>query len=87
MEITEIQITPIRPRDGLVAFASVILDNSIYLGSIGVYTRLDGTGYRITYPTKKVGSKDMNIFFPLNKESSKMIEAAIIKKAQEILSA
>ena len=85
MEITEIQITPIRPRDGLVAFASVVLDNSVYLGSIGVYTRLDGTGYRITYPTKKVGGKDLNIFYPLNRDMSKLIEAAIIKKAQEIL--
>lgn len=85
MKITEIQITPIKPKDGLVAFASVMLENSLYLGSIGVYTRLNGFGYRITYPTKKVGNKDINIFHPTNKEIGKMIEDAIISKADEIL--
>ena len=58
MEITEIQITPIKPKNGLVAFASIVLENNIHLGSIGIYTKLDGSGYRITYPTKKVGFKD-----------------------------
>jgi len=85
MEITEIQITPIKPRDGLVAFASVVIDNNIHLGSIGIHTKLDGSGYRITYPTKKVGEKNLNIFFPINKEMSKKIEEAIISKAKEIL--
>ena len=85
MKITEIQITPIKPKDGLVAFASVMLENSLYLGSIGIYTRLNGFGYRITYPTKKVGNKDINIFHPTNKEIGKMIEDAIIARADEIL--
>jgi len=84
MKITEIQIIPIKPREGLVAFASVVADNSLYLGSIGVYTRLDGTGYRITYPTKKIGNKDINIYHPINKETSKAIEEAIISKGKKI---
>jgi len=37
----------------LVAIASVVADNSLYLGSAGVYTGLDGLGYRITYPTQE----------------------------------
>ena len=85
MKISEIQIIPIKPRDGLVAFASIVLENSLYLGSIGVYTRLNGLGYRITYPTKKVGNKDINIYHPINREISKKIEKAIISKAEEIL--
>lgn len=84
MEITEIQITPIKPRNGLVAFASIVLDNNIHLGSIGIHTKLDGSGYRITYPTKKVGEKDLNIFFPINRDTSKQIEEAIIKRAEEL---
>jgi len=85
MKITEIQIIPIKPREGLVAFASVVLENSVYLGSIGVYTRIDGKGYRITYPTKKVGNKNINIYHPINKETSKAIEEAIISEAKKIL--
>ena len=85
MTITEVQITPIKPKDGLVAFASVVVENSFYLGSIGVYTRLNGIGYRITYPTKKIGEKNINIYHPINKETSKAIEEAVISETEKIL--
>lgn len=85
MTITEIQITPIKPKDGLVAFASIVLENSVYLGFIGVYTRLNGEGYRITYPTKKIGEKSLNIYHPINKDTGRAIEEAITLKAKEIL--
>lgn len=85
MTITEVQITPIKPKDGLVAFASVVVENSLYLGFIGVYTRLDGTGYRITYPTKRIGENSLNIYHPINKETSRTIEEAVIKKVKEIM--
>ena len=85
MRITEVQITPIKPKDGLVAFASVVVENSLYLGSVGVYTRLDGSGYRITYPTKKIGEKSINIYHPINEETGRAIEEAIIRKAEEVL--
>ena len=84
MKITEVQIIPIKPKDGLVAIASVIDDNCLYLGSVGVYTRIDGSGYRITYPTKKIGSRDINIYHPINKETSKIIEEAIFEKLKEL---
>ena len=87
MTITEIQITPIKPKDGLVAFASIVLANSVYLGFIGVYTRLNGEGYRITYPTKKIGEKSLNIYHPINRDTGRAIEEAIILKAKEILKA
>ena len=86
MKITEIQIIPIKPREGLVAIASVVADNSLYLGSVGVYTRLDGSGYRITYPTKKIGNRNINIYHPINKETSKAIEEAIISEVEKMLS-
>jgi len=85
MKITEIQIIPIKPREGLVAFASIVVENSFYLGSLGVYTRIDGSGYRITYPTKKIGNKNINIYHPINRETSKAIEEAIISEAEKIL--
>ena len=48
MKISEVNIQLIKPANGLVAFASVVLDDKIYLGSIGVHQRLDGTGFRLT---------------------------------------
>lgn len=85
MKITEVQILPIKPKNGLLAFGSCVLDNNLYLGSIGIHKKLDGTGYRLTYPTKKVGDKNINIYHPINKETSRAIEKAIISKAEKIL--
>jgi stage V sporulation protein G len=84
MKISEVQIVPIKPNDGLVAFASVVVENSLFLGSIGVYTRLDGSGYRITFPTKKVGKKNLNVYYPINRKMGRAIEEAIISKVKEI---
>ena len=84
MKISEIQITPIKPNNGLVAFASCIIDDSIYLGSIGILTRLDG-GYRMTYPTKNVGDKQINLYHPINQETGKFIEEKIVKKYKEVM--
>ena len=84
MKISEIQITPIKPNNGLVAFATCIIDNSIYLGSIGILTRLDG-GYRLTYPTKNINNKAINIYHPINQESGELLEEKIINKYKEVM--
>lgn len=83
-KVTEVQIIPIKPNNGLIGFASIVIDESLYLSSIGIYRRIDGMGYRITYPTKKVGEKSMDIFHPIQKELGKLIEKAIIEKTSKI---
>src|SRR5574344_1961686 len=60
--ISEIQIVPVNPKDGLVGFASFVFDNCLHLGSIGIYTRPQG-GYRLTYPTRKATNGTFNIFY------------------------
>ena len=83
-KLTEIQIIPIKPQDGLVGFASFVLDGKLYLGSIGIVTRPNG-GYRLVYPTKKVADKNLNIFYPINKVFAQLIENEIIKKFEEVM--
>lgn len=83
MQITETKILIVKPQDGLIAFASIIIDNSLYLSSIAVYTRPDGT-YRLLYPTKKIGDRLIDIFHPISRQASKQIEAEIFKKCDEI---
>ena len=82
--LTEIQIIPIKPQNGLVAFVSFILNGWLYLGSIGVMTRPQG-GYRLTYPTKKVGIKDLNIFYPINKDFAEQIEGSVISELEKVM--
>jgi DNA-binding cell septation regulator SpoVG len=85
MQISEVQITPIKANNGLVAIASVVFENSLFLGSIGVYTKRNGPGYRITYPTKNKSGRDFNIYHPINREIASAIEIAVIDKAEAVL--
>ena len=82
--LSEIQIIPIKPQNGLVAFASFVLDGSLYLGSIGIVTRLNG-GYRLVYPTKKVGTRSINIFHPINKSFAESIEKEVVGKFEDVM--
>ena len=85
MTISEVQITPIKPVDGLVAFASCVINGQLYLGSLGIHTRLDGAGYRITYPTRRVGTREVNYYHPITKHAGCAIEQAINAKCIEVL--
>jgi len=82
--IKEIAIIPLKPKDGLIALASCIVDEKLYIGSIGIYTKLKG-GYRLTYPTKKIGENSINIYHPINKEIGDIIEKAIIEQYEELM--
>ncbi len=82
--LSEIQILPIKPQNGLVAFASFVLDNSLYLGSIGIVTRPDG-GYRLVYPTKKVADKNLNIFYPINRGFAQLIENEVVRRFEDVM--
>lgn len=84
MKINRIELIPINAQQGLIAFASIILDNSIFLGSIGVHKCLREPGYRLTYPTKKIGTTHMALYHPITPFLSKHIEEAIGEKAAEL---
>ncbi len=82
-QITEVQILPIKPTNGLVGFASFVYNNSFYLGSIGIYTRPQG-GYRLTYPTRMGANGSFNIFHPINRTIAEEIEKVIISKFEDV---
>lgn len=85
IKLSEVQVIPIKPKDGLVGFASVVLDDAFCLGSIGIHAKLDGSGYRLTYPTRQTPSRAFNIFHPINPEASKLIEDAVISKFKDVM--
>ncbi len=82
--ITDVQIQPIHPKDGLIAFASLVLDEAIYLGSIGVYSRIDGRGIRLSYPSRKIGDKNLHVYHPINKGIADAICGAVEQKLVEL---
>jgi len=83
MRVSEVNITPVKPNNGLVGIASVVVDSNLYLNSIAVFTKLDGS-YRLLYPTKIIGNKSLGLFYPINRKASKAIEDAVFKKCNEV---
>ena len=81
--ISEIQIIPVRPKDGLVAFANFVVYESIGCTSVAIMTRPLG-GYRLVYPTKKVGSQTVSIFYPINRMVGSAIEQEVIKQYEKV---
>ncbi len=85
-EISEVQVSVIKPNNGLVGFASLLLDGKLYLSSIGIHQKLDGSGYRLTYPNRKVGIQSLDVYHPVNRELSLAIEQAVIGRFKEVMS-
>ena len=83
-KISEVEIVPVKPRGGLIAFASFVLDDKYYVSSVAIFTKIDGSGFRLVYPSKKVGIRNINIFHPINTEVGRAIEEAVFKKVNEI---
>lgn len=82
--LTEIQIVPVKPNNGLIAFCSFVLFETLYCSSVAIFTRPNGK-YRLVYPTKKVGNKDLNIFYPITNHIGRRIEEEVIKKLEKVM--
>lgn len=84
VNITEINFVPIKPVNGLVGFVSFVLDENLYLGSIGVVTRVP-SGYRLVYPTRNTNGNSINVFHPINKEFAVKVELQVLPRIEEVL--
>jgi DNA-binding cell septation regulator SpoVG len=85
MQVTEVDVAFVKPKDGLIAFASVVLDDQLYLSGIAIHSRLVGSGYRLTYPTRKVGEAQFSVFHPIRRPIGLAIEHAIVEKMKNVM--
>lgn len=70
---SEINIVPIKPKNGHIAFVSIVLFGQLYINSIAVYTRFGG-GIRLVYPRKK----NIDICHPINNTFGEKIENEVL---------
>ena len=82
-KVSDVQIIPIKPQDGLIGFASFVFDDKFYMGSIGIHTRPNG-GLRLVYPTRKNLIHSISVFHPINKSIATEIEDAVFAKFRQI---
>lgn len=85
MKITKLEINLIKPNQGLIGFANIIFEDQLFVGSIGIHFKLNGEGYRLTYPTRKIGNQNVTIFHPVKPELSRIIEEAIETQINKLL--
>jgi DNA-binding cell septation regulator SpoVG len=86
MHVTEVDISFVKPQGGLIAFASTVVDDQLYLSGIAIHRKLDGSGHRLTYPTRKVGTAQFSLFHPIRRPAGQAIERAILDKLKDVTS-
>lgn len=94
LEVTEIDISPIKPRKGLVGFATITIAEKIngesiptfYFSGIGIYKFLKKEGFYIRYPKKELSNnKTLDVYHPINKFMGDYIQKKIVEEATPIL--
>ena len=85
MRVGEVRVQLIKPQGGLIAFASLVVDGDLYLSGIGIHRKLDGSGFRLTYPNRKSGRQSFDIFHPINRAAGKAIEDAVLAELKNVL--
>jgi len=87
ISVSEVQLFILKPQNGLVCFASCIINNQFYVGNIAIYTSPNTShGFRLVFPNKKLASGQVvDCFHPINKEAEGVVSSAIIKKYLELM--
>lgn len=85
IEVTEIDVQFVNFKKGLVAYATIIVNNLLRLNSIAVFKNPNG-GYRLAYPYKMMG-KNKKIYFhnPINREIQVYFEEAVSNYISKLL--
>lgn len=85
MKISEIQINLTKPKNGLIGFASFVVNEEIYLSGVAIHKKLNADGYRLTYPIRKSGEQSFEVFYPINRMAGQQIESAILSRLNDVL--
>lgn len=81
MKISEVQVDFIKPKNGLIGFASFVVEGGFYVSSVAIHKKLNGEGYRLTYPSKG----QFTICHPINKATSLQIEQAVFDQLKNVM--
>ena len=86
INLTEIQIIPTKPKNGLVAFVSFVLNDLFYVGDVAIYTKIETAGYRLVYPTTALfNGLRINCFKPIKKCAGEAIERAVLIEFEKLI--
>ena len=84
MKITNIKIRRIVPVKGHIGFASIIVDDWLFLNNIAIFTRLNSDNIRLVFPEKKLSDKKIALFYPLTSKAYHELENIIKLKLKQL---
>lgn len=85
INLSEIEIIPVKPQKGLLAFCSFIINNAFCVSGVGIRARIDGSGYHLSYPLKILpNGKQIGLFYPINRMVGQEIEDQVTKAFLEL---
>jgi len=74
-KFTNINFIPVTFKNGLLGFVNCVYDNNLYLSSIAVKVKNDGTLYLLC-PSKKFQDTNLQYYYPINSETyNSLLEA------------
>lgn len=79
IELTKIDFRPIQDgKMGLLGFVSFVINDTFAVNGVAVYSRIEGDGIRLVWPTRKRKTgKDITLFHPVRKDTYKSIETKV----------
>ncbi len=84
IKISQIDVVPIRPQAGLLAFTSFVINDAFFCGDIAIHGRPNGD-LRLVFPRKILfNGKQINIFYPVSKSAGELVLREVSKKYQQI---
>jgi DNA-binding cell septation regulator SpoVG len=84
--VTQVEIIPVRPSKGLIAFSNIVIEGKLALNGVGIHTCLSRSGFRLLYPTKTLpNGKVIQMYYPINKQVADEIQDTIIGQYEELL--
>ena len=84
IEISEVEIIPVKPKDGIFAFVSCIVDKKFYFSSIAIKSERDGK-FKLSFPAKKLNDRNIHYYYPLNREVYAQMLAAFLPAIETLI--
>ena len=84
--LSEVRVTPVPPRDSLLAFGSVHYRGELRISDLALHATPTGDDFTIAYPLKTLfnGAK-VHIVYPTNPEVAEAIRIAVVGKYLELV--
>lgn len=85
LTITEIEIIPIKAKQGLVGFANCVVNDQFFIGNIAIHSTFNENEFRLVYPAKAIkNKKPVQCVYPINKETAQAMQKAICKAFRKL---